>query len=249
MFSEGSVVGGKLLIFIHIEKTAGSTLAGALASALGKSNYEWISYDDLINCKDFRRLGRKQMISGHFSYGVHRFFSKRALYVSLIRHPIERIESLYYYQRNTPNDLGHPLAAKYDLNSWIAVLVGSNSNLIRNFQAHRILGVGHRVPNSIFVARSLMRHARRNFIFLDLHYNVSELYNFLGNFFKFKTTPLVCRKVSIRKPMASTLSSSNLSLLTELNRVDFHLFESLKRNPIRSASTTFRLFNRLGFSK
>jgi hypothetical protein len=44
-------------------------------------------------------LGRVRYISGHIPYGVHRVFGTRAKYFTLVRDPVERVLSSFFWFR------------------------------------------------------------------------------------------------------------------------------------------------------
>lgn len=108
---------GSTLIFVHVPKTGGITLRQVIDRIYGRTGE-----DD----NQFKILGRKQFIEGknpldtcshstlsklkviygHFGYGVHlnRDFPSR--YITLLRHPVERLISMYYHHlENHPEQL------------------------------------------------------------------------------------------------------------------------------------------------
>lgn len=91
------------LIFVHIFKTAGCTIRNIL-----RHNY-WPKFiftidpnnrsvDDLLALTQEER-DQIKVLQGHFPYGLHRYFSKPPKYFTMLREPIDRITSLYYYQK------------------------------------------------------------------------------------------------------------------------------------------------------
>ena len=101
-----------IIIFQHIAKTAGSSIGEALSacfpveqqfgvtpganvSALGTWSLEYPR-------KAWEALTAEQKkairyVGGHLPFGVHRIFGKPAKYVTLLRDPVERILSGFYY--------------------------------------------------------------------------------------------------------------------------------------------------------
>jgi hypothetical protein len=106
-----------LLIFLHIGKTAGTTLSDVLvrnfpearrlsgwptetSSVLGLHRYAAIK-----QCHD--RLPREQrralaLLNGHVPFGVHAIFEQSAKYITLVREPADRTVSNFYYLLETP---------------------------------------------------------------------------------------------------------------------------------------------------
>ena len=98
-------------VFVHIEKTAGSSLLKGLVEE---------------NCRDHRRMSRlisylqnrdAECISGHFPYGVHHFNRRDVKYITMLRDPIDRAVSWYYFIKDLERtDLWkpHPLRSYAD---------------------------------------------------------------------------------------------------------------------------------------
>lgn len=87
------------MIFLHIPKCGGMSLFSALSETFGPQIADL--YDD-----SQRSLGRvrlkladktKSVYCGHFSFGMHEWIGREASYVSFVREPISRLESLYSY--------------------------------------------------------------------------------------------------------------------------------------------------------
>jgi hypothetical protein len=102
-----------VLIHLHIRKTGGTSLNSAIKHAfcrdrvfelnaeggcehtvLGIASREGISK----MLSEFG-LGRVRYISGHIPYGVHRVFGTRAKYFTLVRDPVERVLSSFFWFR------------------------------------------------------------------------------------------------------------------------------------------------------
>jgi len=97
---------GTIDSFIHVPKTGGSTLRTVLARQYGvgsivycePSSPNWpkgVSVLDFIKAEMAkRRLG---LITGHFALGVHEYTRRPVRYFSMVRDPLERELSNYYY--------------------------------------------------------------------------------------------------------------------------------------------------------
>lgn len=101
------------LIFVHAPKTAGSTL-----SRIMDWEYSPLEICDIdgrfyywsiqrISRWPIERLARMRLFKGHMPFGLHRFMPQPVSYITLLRDPVDRTASEYYYKRYRRT---HPIA-------------------------------------------------------------------------------------------------------------------------------------------
>jgi Galactose-3-O-sulfotransferase len=96
-----------VLLFLHIPRTAGTTLNRAIRLRADSKreilaspfrNYSsWKKYLAHVQSLPPDRLDRIRYFRGHFSYGIHELLPKPALYVTMLRDPVDRVLSSYYF--------------------------------------------------------------------------------------------------------------------------------------------------------
>ena len=100
------------LVFLHIPKTAGLTLTALLEQRFGEQIdprrfwYEprWSAFS--IASANAASLGDYRVFAGHYPYDICRLLPRRPVCLTLLRHPVRRVLSLYnYYRAHTT----HPL--------------------------------------------------------------------------------------------------------------------------------------------
>lgn len=99
-------------IFLHIPRTAGSSLGEILRQIYPRERRVRISPHDLDHLEARRAdLVRADAICGHVSFGFHELDGIDARYVTFLRHPVDRVVSLYEHQARSPDSENHRLIA------------------------------------------------------------------------------------------------------------------------------------------
>jgi len=91
------------LIFVHLPKCGGTTLNRLIeweypptrVYSIDPSFFKW-SYRRLLATSS-SRLARMRVIQGHMPFGVHRLLTQNSTYITVVRDPIDRGISEYYY--------------------------------------------------------------------------------------------------------------------------------------------------------
>lgn len=105
--------GRKRAIFLHTQKTAGSTLAALARARYGQ---DMISHGDYLERSD-QEVQDISFISGHFGFGYAHKFMRNRYSFTFLRNPVDRIISFYYFCRNS-NPSKYPI---YDLSQKIGL--------------------------------------------------------------------------------------------------------------------------------
>lgn len=96
---------GRPAYFLHIHKTAGSTFSSSVLPQIfpiEETCIPW-SYTELFAIPP-EELPRFRLFRGHFYYCLHKYLPAEPVYLTFLRHPIERLISLYEYVRRTPDN-------------------------------------------------------------------------------------------------------------------------------------------------
>lgn len=215
---------GKGLIFLHLPKTGGTTLNEVFRRQYPNEAIWNVAFHDDDTMKqtaaEYRNMteGRKKSIlaiSGHQYFGLHQLIEKPCYYFTMLRNPIERVISLYYFVQRS----GYPVHAKLkglsfaefvnrdvDVNTQTLLLSGKGPNLERakqNLINHfPVVGVTERFDESLFLLK-------RQFNWNDIHYEK--------------------RNVTKNRPQSKDISPDILSLIRMKNRLDFELYEFASR--------------------
>jgi hypothetical protein len=107
------------LVFLHIPKTAGISLREILLAA--RAPHQTFRINHPID--DQARLQRQSdyfkqhlgLVEGHLYYGIHHILPRPSIYLTMLRHPVDRILSYYSFVRQTKHHHLHEAVASLSL--------------------------------------------------------------------------------------------------------------------------------------
>lgn len=100
----------RVILFLHIPKTGGTTLHNILLRNYSASQQKLIlgpqDLDDFQN-STLEERDRFSLIRGHFVFGIHKLISRDYTYITFLRDPKERLLSQYRYIITNPRHPRH----------------------------------------------------------------------------------------------------------------------------------------------
>lgn len=215
------------IIFLHIVKTAGTTLHRIIERQFpAEEDYFLREPDHLFG--DFLSLStgeraRLRMLRGHMVFGMHEHLPQPATYFTLMRDPIERTISYFHHILRFPNHHAHEaiVSRNIDLREAIERQVDP---LLWNGQT-RVLAVGKWHDGCTDGALSAAKHnLDRHFSVVGLVDRFDETLFLLKETYGWRKLFYTRQNVGRRPPRGQNLPGEVLDTVREANNLDQHLY-------------------------
>lgn len=221
------------LIFLHVPKAAGSTLHPILERHFPK-NVRHSFYDDVENrMARFRSLplaerSRIRLLKGHFPYGLHDSLVGKTTYITLLRDPVERVVSHYYYVKRTPRHYLYDQVVSGKMSLADYVRSGITGEL-DNGQVRLLAGFDQTIPYGACTREHLdmaKYHAEQDFALVGLTERFDESLVLMCIVLGWTWLPYY-RNLNVTKarPKHREIDPDIIAAIRETNRFDIELYE------------------------
>jgi hypothetical protein len=130
------------LLFLHAQRTGGSALRHVIANAWSRDELyctQFVENFEHWNVVPEETLKRFKGFAGHSNFS-EREFSRRLRMVTILRHPVFRTVSLYYYVRGRENHALHEAARSLTLADFYRSVRPEKKTYFDNVMCRRICG-------------------------------------------------------------------------------------------------------------
>lgn len=217
----------KAVIFLHMPKTAGTTFYDAIKFQYKRNEIftcsgkieDSISY--FYELPDFKKQKIK-FFKGHMTFGLHKFLSCPSTYITILRDPIQRFTSLYFYLLQSKSHKQHYLVSEKSLYEF-----AKQCRAHHNFQTRFI--AGERGFDSSYSNREKLEIAQENienhFSAIGIQERFDESLVLFQMLLGWKSLPLYVRQNKSKRPKDNILDQSTINLIREVNELDIKLYE------------------------
>ena len=221
------------VIFLHIPKTAGTTMRKIFEKLYGVEyvnshlyNYDEQPLPDLI--KDVKSLPENEkrkikVLNGHAAYGMHNLLPQQSVYITFFRDPSERAISDYYHMERSAKHRSR-IGAKDDITLEEFIKNGKTENMGVSY-----LASDDAVPVDINEGNkdALLARAKEHLRKIEL-IGIAEEFDKSIILMKRRlgwAMPLyIVRNKGGNRPPSSSISPELISLIKEKNSLDFDLY-------------------------
>ncbi|MCF8516836.1 MAG: sulfotransferase family 2 domain-containing protein [Rhodobacteraceae bacterium] len=219
-------------IFLHIQKTAGTSVLAMAREIYGLDNT--IGHADHLSMSD-EKIAEKFFISGHFDYGFLSRFSSDRYKFTFLRDPILRTISLYNYLRRD-SEQKYPIfeiARRYSLEGFLSAV--DDPFVFKHIWNHQtsMLTNGWHTTEAVTneAARNLLSEAKLNLSKLD-YVGLTETFDadIRKIFQKIGRVPSIVHRQNVAQGQHSVADMPKriMEKIERLNEIDLALYESVK---------------------
>jgi hypothetical protein len=217
----------RCIIFLHLPKTGGVTLRRTL---------RWKYAPEMLNLETLTKPAKSladvplserrsaRVLTGHLHYGVHEYIPQRCEYITLLREPIARVVSYYYYILGHPRHWRHGEMVRSGM-SLDEFARTSPERGVENDQTRMLSGRGAGELDAGRLGREALDEAKRNlerFLVVGVTERFDESFILIRRALGWKFPLYVTANVATS---AKPASETALQSIRERNQLDLELYE------------------------
>jgi hypothetical protein len=219
------------VIFLHLPKTAGTTLNRLIEweyplfemYSIDPVFFRWSSAH--LWRLPARRLKRTRVFKGHMLFGLHKILPQPATYITVLREPIDRVISAFYFMRSY---VLHPFYWKLRRENWTLEDFVRRSPR-ENVQSKIVAGGDFYSPCTGQILEQAKENLFRYFSVVGLSERFEESLALMKLRFGWKLQRYSSFNVTRARPKKRDLPQSLLDLIVEKNSFDIALYEYATR--------------------
>jgi hypothetical protein len=224
----------RTVIFMHLPKTAGKTLNQIIENQYQPEAIYSLPLRQKIIPEAVRALRelpenkkkKIRILKGHMDFGLHTLLPKPAKYITILRDPVERVISNYYFVIGAINHPMHEITKSKSLAQWVA----STQNQFNNGQVRMLAGIHFKLQKP---TRQTLETAKSNLEKYFLAVGLTEKFDETVILLKRELGwdwPLYTRQnVTGKKVARENIPASTIEITKEHNQLDIELYEYAKQ--------------------
>lgn len=227
----------KSVIFLHIPKTAGSTLNRIIARqyeqksifsiyGLRRNERECESIDEFKRLPEARRREIK-VLQGHIGFGLHEYLPQPSTYITILRDPVDRIISHYYFVLRDPDHyLYNEVTSKHmSLKDYVCSGISPELDNGQTKLLSTTTAVNSYTQGSNEMLESAKKNIKEHFALVGLTERFDETLILLKRSLNWTPPFYTKQKVTKNRPIKEDVSKDILKLIEKSNELDIELYK------------------------
>lgn len=223
------------ILFMHIAKTAGTAFREAIAENYKHSQIAYLYPHppgllvSSLGLLPLDQRARFRLVMGHFEYGIHELLPQESTYVTIVRDPIKRVISHYYYLLETQPDITLDGPSPMSL---IEMLERRRTTDLDNLMVRCFSGVDEYTVPAGQIDQQMydlaVEHLRTRFSFVGYQDRVDQAYSALQKQFNWKPV----QSLPVVNPGAqsgSIVDEATRKAVEHFNRWDCRLYSEIRK--------------------
>lgn len=226
-----------VIVFTHIQKTAGNSVIAYLRRCLTKPRVARIHELEMATSEKTKevvdsKFGQYDVLAGHipFSRRVDLMTERQSVNISIMREPVDRVVSLYYYLKANASWLDQ---GKRIVEESMSLTDFANSNVYFDNHMVRMLcdsDPAHTPEGDC--TKEMLEQAKinvlRNFLLVGVTEQIGEFLSALANLFCWSLEDVPKENVNEMRAPLSAVAPEAIKALSDRNRYDVELYQFVK---------------------
>lgn len=222
----------RTVVFLHIPKTGGVTLNSILYKQVNDDlifeEVQW-RWNEFFSLDEYTRSSYRYY-TGHVRFGIHEHIPGDVKYITMMREPIERMISTYYYIRSRPSHEMHELSLRYSFKDFLKHYFEERENT--EPQLRRVAGLPRGFPNSEitdFHLNQAIKNLQEHFLVAGLTERFDETIMLMKQALGWKPPLYAKKNVTKERTTADVLPDDVVQYASDNLKYEFRLYEYLNR--------------------
>lgn len=214
------------VIFIHLPKTAGTTVSRLIEWEYPLSEiysidpvlFKWSAAH--LRKLPLSRLKKIRMFKGHMTFGLHDVLPQPATYITVLRDPVDRVISSFYFMRRFKL---HPLSWQIRREKWTLEDFVRNSGR-DNIQSRLVANAKYEEPCTCEIVERAKYNLRHHFSVVGFSDRLEESLALMKLRFGWRLSSYSSFNVTRSRPKKRDLPEATLDLIRQRNGFDVELY-------------------------
>ena len=219
------------IYFLHIPKTAGTTFYSAIQKHFSPKNTlilndEGDEINEYFQSTPMDEREHLKFCRQHVDYSYYQYFSRKLVYITMLRNPIARVQSFYKHVLRVKDHKYHARVVEQNIDMFdFATKIATND--VSNKQVKMLVG-GKAKEQRRLSALDLLEIAKmrlHEFAFFGLTERFDVSMQLLAYTFGWETLAYISKNQAPQPNLISDLTQREMDVLREKNVLDLELYD------------------------